>query len=119
MAKACEGTMESNGLCDTVSDVNLTKQWQIMGVPKVVDVFEVYRGDVVVCTEANGVRNSWTITDDAIFGGGVIFGLIETEHHNMYRRRGDQWQSHTLEVGSQKVSDEIAVQLCLVEQAAV
>jgi hypothetical protein len=54
--------------------------------PKVVDIFPVYRGDVVVCTESNGARHSWTVTDEAIFGGGIIFGVIETEDHNVYRR---------------------------------
>jgi hypothetical protein len=89
-----------------------------MGAPKVVDVFQVYRGDVVVSTESNGVRHSWTVTDEAIFGGGVIFDVIETEDHNVCRRQGDQWKSYTPEAGSQKVSDEIAVHLGLVEQAA-
>lgn len=89
-----------------------------MVVPKIADVFEVNRGDVVVCTEAYGARHSWTLTDEAIFGGGIIFGVIETEDHNVYRRLGDQWQSYTREAGSQKVSDEIAAHLGLVEQAA-
>ena len=89
-----------------------------MSTPKVVDVFPVYRGDVVVCTESNGVRHSWTVTDEAIFGGGVIFDVIETEDHNVYRRQGDQWRSYAPEAESQKVSDEIAVHLGLVEQAA-
>jgi hypothetical protein len=89
-----------------------------MSVPKVVDIFKVYRGDVVVCTETNGLRHSWTVTDEAIFGGGVIFDVIETEDHNVYRRLGDHWQSYTPEAGSQKVSDEIAAHLGLVEQAA-
>jgi hypothetical protein len=91
--------------------------WE-MSVPKVVDVFEVYRGDVVVCTEPNGARHSWTVTDEAIFGGGIIFGVIETEDHNVYRRQGDQWECYTPETGSQRVSDEIALHLGLVEQAA-
>jgi hypothetical protein len=89
-----------------------------MSVPKVVEVFNGYQPDVVVCTEVDGARYSWTITDEAIFGGGTIFNGIETEDHNVYRRKGDQWQSYTPESGLQKVSDELAAHLDLVEQAA-
>ena len=70
------------------------------------------------CAEADGPEHSWTVTDDAISGGGIICDGTETEDHNVYRRQGDQWHSYTSEAGSQKVSDEIAMHLGLVEQAA-
>jgi hypothetical protein len=89
-----------------------------MSAPKVVEGFNGYQGDVVVCTEADGTRHSWTVTDEAIFGGGVIKNGIETQDHNVYRRLGDQWQMRTPKVESQKASDEIAALLDLVEQAA-
>jgi len=83
-----------------------------------VEIFNGYRGDVIVCTEADGVSYSWTATDEAIFGGGIINNGIETQDHNVYRRLGDQWQMRTPEVESQKVSDEVAAHLDLVEEAA-
>jgi hypothetical protein len=89
-----------------------------MSTPKVVDVFNGYQGDVVVCTEADGARHSWTVTNEAIFGGGIIFNGTEREDHNVYRRQGDQWQSYTPKAGLQKVSNELAAHLDLVEQAA-
>jgi hypothetical protein len=85
---------------------------------KVVDVFNGYQGDVIVCTEADGARYSWTATEKDILGGGIIFEGTETEDHNTYRRQGDHWQSYTPETGFQKVSDEIAAHLDLVKQAA-
>jgi hypothetical protein len=89
-----------------------------MGVPKVLEVLNGYQGDVVVSTEADGVRYSWTARDEVIFGGGVIFEGIETLDHNTYRRHDNLWYSFTPEVGSQKVAVEIAAHLDLVEQAA-
>ena len=89
-----------------------------MTAPKIVDVFNVYRGDVVVCTEADGVRYSWTSTADAILGGGIIFEGIETLDQNTYRRKGDYWRSLSAEIESQEVSAETAAHLDLVEQAA-
>jgi hypothetical protein len=89
-----------------------------MTTPKVVEILNGYRGDVIVSTEADGVRHSWTVSAEGIFGGGIIFGGSETEDHNVYRRHGDQWHSYTPEAGLQKVSEEIAAHLDLVEQAA-
>jgi len=89
-----------------------------VSIPKIVDVFKVYRGDVVVCTEADGVRYSWTSSVDAILGGGIIFEGIETLDQNTYRRKGDYWQSLSAENESQEVSAETAAHLDLVEQAA-
>jgi hypothetical protein len=88
-----------------------------MGTSKVVTVFNGYRTDVV-CTEAEGARYSWTATDEATFGGGIINNGIETEDHRVYRRQGDHWQSFTPETRVQKVSDELAAHLDLVGQAA-
>ncbi len=89
-----------------------------MSVPKVVEIFNGYRGDVIVCTEADGVRHSWTVTDEAIFGGGIINNGVKTEDHNVYRRQGNQWQMQTPEGGSERVSDGLATHLDLVDQAA-
>ena len=87
-----------------------------MGTPKIVEVFDGYRGDVVVCTEVDGARYSWTVTGETIFGGGVIFEGTETENHNVYRWQGDHWLFHTAETGLQKVSDEIAAHLILLSR---
>jgi hypothetical protein len=89
-----------------------------MSPPKVVEMLNGYRGAVIVCTEADGATHSWTATDEAILGGGVVSEGTETLDHNTYRREGDQWQSYTPEGSLQKVSDEIAAHLDLVEQAA-
>jgi|SRR5580704_1826620 hypothetical protein len=90
-----------------------------MSSPKVVELFSGYRGAVIVCTETDGARHSWTVMDETIFGGGVInLNGTETLDHNTYRRNGDRWESHTPEAGLQRVSDEIASHLDLVEQAA-
>jgi hypothetical protein len=89
-----------------------------MSVPKVVEIFNGYRGDVIVCTEADGVRHSWTVTDEAIFGGGIINNGVETEDHSVYRRKGNQWQMQTPETSLRTVSDELAAHLDLVERAA-
>jgi hypothetical protein len=90
-----------------------------MSPPKVIEISNGYRGAVIVCTEADGVTHSWTVTDDAILGSGIItFDGTETLDHNTYRRIGNQWHSYTPEGGLQKVSDEIATHLDLVEQTA-
>ena len=89
-----------------------------MSVPKVVEIFNGYRGDVIVCTEADGVKHSWTVTDKAIFGGGNINNGVKTEDHNVYRRQGNQWQMQTPEASLQTVSDKLSAHLDLVEQAA-
>jgi|SRR5882762_8298391 len=89
-----------------------------MSTPKVVEIFNGYRGDVVVCTEAYGVRYSGTASDEAIFSGCIIHNGVETEDHDVYRRQGDQWQMQAPETRSQRVSDELAAHLDLVEQAA-
>lgn len=90
-----------------------------MNAPKVVEVLNDYQGDVIVSTEADGATYSWTVTDREIFGGGIIsVDETETEDHNTYRRDGDKWQSYTSEKESHEVSDDIAVHLDLVEQAA-
>src|SRR5882762_11984004 len=89
-----------------------------MSTPRVVEVFNGYRGDVIVCTEADGARHSWTVNDDAIFGGGIINNGVETEDHNVYRRQGNKWQMQTPETSLQTVSDELAAYLDLVDQAA-
>jgi hypothetical protein len=89
-----------------------------MGAPKVIDVLDGYKGDVIVATEADGAIYSWTVRDTEIFGGGIIFEGTETEDHNTYRRQDNQWCSYTPDTGSQKIGDEIAAHLDLVEQAA-
>ena len=90
-----------------------------MSAPKVVEVLSGYQGTVLVCTEADEVRYCWTATDSEIMGGSTItFPGIETIDPNSYRRQDDQWYSYTPEEVSQKVSDEIAAHLDLVEQAA-
>ena|ERR1039457_290426 len=91
-----------------------------MSPPKVVEVLNGYQGTVLVCTVGNDVRYYWTATDGEILGGGVLtYPGIETIDPNSYRRQDDQWYSYTPEEVSQKVSDEIAAHLNLVEQAAV
>jgi hypothetical protein len=90
-----------------------------MSPPKVVEILNGYRGAVMVCTEADGDRHSWTATDNVILGGGVItFKGTETLDHNAYRRIGNQWHCYATEAGLQKVSNETAAHLDLVEQAA-
>ena len=89
-----------------------------MSDPKVVEILGAPQGHVVVCTEADGTRYSWTSTDDAILGGGTIFEGTEALDHKTYRRQGDQWKSYTPEGRVEKVSDQIARHLALVEQAA-
>jgi hypothetical protein len=89
-----------------------------MSVPKVVEVFNGYRGDVIVCTDADGARYSWTVTTKAIFGGGIISDGTETEDHGVYRRQGDQWESNIPGAGLQTVTDKLSAHLDLVEQAA-
>jgi len=90
-----------------------------MSSPKVADIFNGYRGAVILCAEVDGVRYSWTATGEAILGGGTTtFGGTETLDHNTYRRQGNQWQGYTPEGSLQKVSDEIAAHLDLVEQTA-
>jgi hypothetical protein len=90
-----------------------------MNTPKVLEMFDGYRGAVVVCTEADGALHSWTVNDDAILGGGIItFDGNEMLDHNTYRREGDHWQSYTPGRAPEKVSDELSAQLALVEQVA-
>jgi hypothetical protein len=89
-----------------------------LSAPKVIAVLNGYQGDVIVSTESNGSTHSWTVRDNEIFGGGIIFEGNETEDHNTYRRQDNQWCSFTPEAGSQKVADEIAAHLDLAEQAA-
>jgi hypothetical protein len=90
-----------------------------MSAPKVVEVLNGYRGTVMVSTEVDGVRYSWTATNENILGGGVMtFDGTETLDFNTYRREESRWRSYTAEGVVEKVSDEIAAHLDLVEQAA-
>jgi hypothetical protein len=89
-----------------------------MSAPKVVEILSAPESHVIVCTETDGARYSWTVSDREIFGGGIISADgIETEDHNTYRRDGDKWQSYASEKESQEVSDDITAHLDLVEQA--
>jgi hypothetical protein len=90
-----------------------------MSAPKVVEIINCFGGAVTVITEADGTTHSWTVTADAILGGGVTTNEgTETLDYNTYRREGDHWQSYAPEGTSERVSDEIAAHLDLVEQAA-
>jgi hypothetical protein len=90
-----------------------------MSPPKVVEILNGFGGTVTVCTEADGTTHSWTVTADDILGGGFIdIEGTETLDYNTYRREGGRWQSYTPGGTLESVSDKIAAQLDLIEQAA-
>jgi hypothetical protein len=92
---------------------------EAMGTPKVVDVTNWQWGDVTVITEADETTRAWTVTDNGILGGGIIFYVeIEMLDRNTYRREGGEWRSYTTEGDIESVTRIIAAQLDLVEQGA-